>query len=256
MTASPASEYGQIRISSTPESRPPSDKRIQASQPTMALPPPTIDLLLNLIDTRPQSILTSLAQHPHLASARDAHGYSLVHAAASYNQLAVLRDLIQKFNADVNILDEDGETPLFAAEKIEVAKCLVEELGADTSMRNGEGQTAEDKIGEEEGEAHEVYQYLRSRRTGSEPIPAGLVETESVHPPPPLPGGVKVNMGTMEEDAAEAPDPEIRRRIEELAARDDYNSEEVQSQLRELVQDVVSGIGGEDGGRSVKRRVD
>merc|ERR1712137_1037498 len=129
------------------------------------------DLLLNLIDTRPQSILSSLEQHPHLASARDAHGYSLVHAAASYNQLSVLRDLVQKYNADVNILDEDGETPLFATEKVDVAKCLVEELGADSSIRNSEGQTAEDKIGEEEGEAHEVYQYLRSRRTGTEPAP-------------------------------------------------------------------------------------
>lgn len=222
----------------------------------MALPPPTIDLLLNLIDTRPQSILTSLAQHPHLASARDAHGYSLVHAAASYNQLSVLRDLVQKYNADVNILDEDGETPLFATEKVDVAKCLVEELGADSSIRNSEGQTAEDKIGEEEGEAHEVYQYLGSRRTGTEPAPAGVIETEGVHPPPPLPEGVKVNMGTMEEDAAEAPDPEIRRRIEELAAREDYDSEEVQRQLRELVQDVVTGISTDDAGRSVRRRVD
>ncbi|KAK1915511.1 hypothetical protein P3342_003321 [Pyrenophora teres f. teres] len=203
----------------------------------MALPAPTIDLLLNLIDTRPQSILTSLSQHPHLASARDAHGYSLVHAAASYNQLAVLRELVQKYNADVNILDED-------------------ELSADTSIRNQEGQTAEEKIGEEEGEAHQVYQYLRSLRTGAEPVAAGIIETEGVHPPPPLPEGVKVNVGTMEEDAAGAPDPEIRRRIEELAAREDYDSEEVQQQLRELVQDVVTGISADDGGRSVRRRVD
>jgi ankyrin repeat protein len=222
----------------------------------MALPTPTIDLLLNLIDTRPQAILTSLAQHPQLASARDAHGYSLVHAAASYNQLPVLRELIHTYHADVNITDEDGETPLFATEKAEVAKCLVEELGVDVSIRNEEGKTAEEKIGEEEGEAHEVYQYLKSVRTGGELASAGAVETAGVHPPPPLPQGVNINVGTMEEDAADAPDPEIRRRIEELAARPDYDSEEVQRQLRELVQDVVTGIGAEDGGRSVRRRVD
>lgn len=222
----------------------------------MALPTPTIDLLLNLIDTRPQAILTSLAQHPQLASARDAHGYSLLHAASSYNQLSVLRELVQTYNADVNILDEDGETPLFAAEKVEVAKCLVEELSADPSVRNTEGKTAEEKIGEEEGVAHEVYQYLSSKRTGNDPTAAGIIESEGVHPPPPLPDGVKINMGTMEEDAATAPDPEIRRRIEELAAREDYQSDEVQAQLRALVQDVVSGIGGEDDGRNVKRRAD
>jgi hypothetical protein len=222
----------------------------------MALPTPTIDLLLNLIDTRPQAILTTLAQHPQLASARDAHGYSLAHAAASYNQLPVLRELVQKYSADVNITDEDGETPLFATEKAEVAKCLVEELGADTSIQNSEGKTAEDKIGEEEGEAHEVYQYLKSQRTGGEAASAGAVETEGVHPPPPLPEGLNINMGTMDEDAADAPDPEIRRRIEELAAREDYNSEEVQRELRELVQDVVGGMRAEDSGRNVRRRVD
>jgi hypothetical protein len=226
----------------------------------MALPTPTIDLLLNLIDTRPQAILTSLAQHPQLASARDAHGYSLVHAAASYNQLDVLRELVQKYSADVNILDEDGETPLFACEKTEVAKCLVEELGADTSIRNEEGKTAEEKIAEEEGEAHEVFQYLRSLRTGGQPASAGEIETADVHPPPPLPdglNGVNIEMGTMTEEAAgDAPDPEIRRRIEELAARPDYESEEVQAELRALVQDVVMGMGGEQDGRSVRRRVD
>jgi hypothetical protein len=222
----------------------------------MALPTPTIDLLLNLIDTRPQAILNSLAQHPQLASARDAHGYSLVHAAASYNQLQVLRDLVQKYGANVNIIDEDGETALFATEKADVARCLVE-LNADTTLRNDDGQTAEEKIGQEEGEAHEVYQYLKSLRTGGEPQSAASVETAGVHPPPPLPEGVNIEMGTMAEDAAgDAPDPEIRRRIEELAARPDYASEEVQRQLRELVQDVVGGMGAEQDGRSVRRRVD
>jgi len=217
------------------------------------LPAPTIDLLLNLIDTRPAAILTSLASHPQLAHARDPHGYSLVHASASYAQLDVLRALVQTYNADVNILDEDGETALFACEKASVAQCLVEELSADTTIRNAEGKTAEDKIAEEEGEAHEVVLYLRAQRLGVSPAEA---QTADVHAPPPLPDGVKIEMGTMAEDAAgEAPDPEIRRRIEELAARPDYESEEVQAQLRELVQDVVAGMGGE-GERSVKRRVD
>lgn len=229
------------------------------ASPKQALPAPTIDLLLNLIDTRPNSVLASLAQHPQLASASDAHGYSLVHASVSYGQLQVLRELVQKYDADVNLLDEDGETPLFAAESTEVAKYLVEDLGADWGIRNSDGKTAEEKIGEEEGEAHEVCLYLRGIRTRGEGQPAstGAMETEHVHPPPPLPEGVKINMGTMEEDAAgEAPDPEIRRRIEELAARDDFQTEEVQRQLRELVSDVVTGIGSDQAGRSVRRRVD
>ena len=220
----------------------------------MALPTPTIDVLLNLIDTRPQSILQTLEQHPQLATTRDAHGYSLVHAAASYNQLNVLRDLVQKYSADVNILDEDGETALFATENTEVAKCLVEELGADVNVRNSEGKTAEEKICEEEGEGHEVYQYLRSQRTGGESGIAEVVETNGM---PPLPNGVQVNMGTMTEDAAgDAPDPELRRRIDELAAREDFQTPEVQEQLRQLIQEVITGMGADEGDRSVRQRVE
>ena len=220
----------------------------------MALPTPTIDVLLNLIDTRPQSILQTIEQHPQLATARDAHGYSLVHAAASYNQLNVLRELVQKYSADVNILDEDGETALFATENTEVAKCLVEELGADVNVRNSEGKTAEEKICEEEGEGHEVYQYLRSQRTGGESAIAEVVETNGM---PPLPNGVQVNMGTMTEDAAgDAPDTELRRRIDELAAREDFQTPEVQEQLRQLIQEVVTGMGADEGDRSVRQRVE
>lgn len=228
------------------------------ASPQQQLPAPTIDLLLNLIDTRPNAILASLAQHPQLASASDAHGYSLVHAAVSYNQLQVLRELVQKYKVNVNLLDEDGETPLFAAESGDVARCLVEELGADWGIRNAEGKTAEEKLAEEEGEANEVFQYLRSLRGGQpQPVSAGVVETDGVHPPPPLPNGMQINVGTMAEDAAgEAPDPEIRRRIEELAAREDFETEEVQRQLRELVSDVVTGMDTDDAGRSVRRRVE
>ena len=182
-----------------------------------APPPPTIDLLLNLIDTRPNSILTSLSAHPHLASASDSHGYSLVHAAVSYAQLSVLRELIQTYKVDVNLLDEDGETPLFAAEKEEVARCLVEELGADWRVKNVEGKTAEEKVAEEEGDAHEVCQYLKGVRAARDDS-GNPVRGDGNHGLPPLPSGVKVNMGSMvEEEAGVAPDPEIRRRIEVLS---------------------------------------
>ncbi|KAF2120453.1 hypothetical protein BDV96DRAFT_266668 [Lophiotrema nucula] len=228
------------------------------ASPNRAPPPPTIDLLLNLIDTRPQSILTSLSQHPRLASAQDAHGYSLVHAAASYNQLGVLRELVQKYKVNVNILDEDGETPLFSTEAEGAAQCLVEELGADTGLRNPEGKTAEEKFLEEEGADNEVYRYLTSvRSSGAAATNGTSAAADEVHPPPPLPDGVRINVGTMAEaEVGDAPDPEFRRRIEELAAREDFQSEEGQRQLRELVTEAVTGIGAEEAGRNVRRRVD
>ncbi|KAF2276094.1 uncharacterized protein EI97DRAFT_433510 [Westerdykella ornata] len=221
-------------------------------------PPPTIDLLLNLIDTRPNSILTSLSQHPHLASASDSHGYSLVHAAVSYNQPQVLRELIQTYKVNVNLLDEDGESPLFAAENVAIAKSLVEDFGADWRLKNSEGKTAEERIAEEEGEDHEVAIYLRGLRTGGSGSANGNVANGADVPDlSGLPGGVKINIDTMAEDeVGDAPDPEIRRRIEELAARDDFQTEEGQRRLRELVTEVVSGMGAEEAARSVRRRVE
>lgn len=219
----------------------------------MAAPPqPTIDLLLNLIDTRPQSILTSLAQYPHLASTQDRHGYSLVHAAVSYNQPEVLRELIQTYKVNVNLLDEDNESPLFAAENAEIARSLVEQYGADWKLRNAEGLTAEEKIGAEEGEDHEVHLYLKGLRAGGDSVNGGEVQ-----PPASLPNGYKVNVEAIaEEEMGDAPDPEFRRRIEELAARDDFHTEEGQRQLRELVTEALTGMGTEEADRNVRRRVD
>src|SRR5262245_52909038 len=80
----------------------------------------------------PDSRLIPLLQsNPPLASAQDAHGYSLLHAAASYNHAELLKTLVEDFHVDVNLLDEDHETCLFVTESLEVAKLLVETLGVD-----------------------------------------------------------------------------------------------------------------------------
>jgi uncharacterized protein len=52
-------------------------------------------------------------------------------------------------------------------------------------------------------------------------------------------------MGTMEEGEmdGQAPDPEFRRRIEELAARADFETPEGQAELRRLVEEAVTGEG-------------
>jgi len=51
-----------------------------------------------------------------------------------------------------------------------------------------------------------------------------------------------VNIGSMApEEVGEVVDTEFRRRIEELAAREDFQSEEGQQQLRELVTEALRG---------------
>ncbi|UZP35658.1 hypothetical protein NXS19_003474 [Fusarium pseudograminearum] len=105
------------------------------------------------------TLLPLLRERPELASSQDEHGYSLVHAAASYSHLDLLRALIREFNVDVDLKDEDNETALFVVETQDAAQVLVEELGADVGHRGLEGLTAREKI-EAEGDFPVVAEYL------------------------------------------------------------------------------------------------
>ena len=106
-------------------------------------------------------LLPLLRSKPDLASKQDPHGYSLLHAAASYNHLDLLRTLVTELRVDVNLIDEDGETCLYVAESLDVAKCLVEELSIDITIKNEEEMTALEKF-ESEEEFPEIADYLRS----------------------------------------------------------------------------------------------
>lgn len=224
---------------------------------------PSIDRLLNLAADSPDAVLTQLREHPDLASKQDGHGYSLVHAAASYGHQELLSSLVKHFKVDPNIKDEDDETALFSVEEVSMAKLLLE-LGTDMSLRNSEGHTAAEKLADED-EQPDVARYLSEEASGLRgPADAGTTRGEATpsssdahhsHPPPPLPEGVKINVGTMgAEDAGPEPDPEFRRRIEELAARADFEGEDGQRELRDLISDAVTGLAGAGQGPGSRQR--
>ncbi|KAH9031074.1 ankyrin [Lactarius hengduanensis] len=77
----------------------------------------------------------------------DPFTYTPMHAAASYGHLDVLTYLISR-GGDVNVTDEDGETPLYTVENIETAQFLVDH-GADPALRNNEGLTPADFLRED-----------------------------------------------------------------------------------------------------------
>lgn len=192
-------------------------------------------------------LLPLLRSNPELASQQDAHGYSLLHAAASYGHVDLLRALVNEFHVDVNLRDEDNETCLFVAEDLDVARCLVDELKVDTSLRNDDEQTAREKF-EAEGEYPDIANYLSQGSAAASEL------AQSSHPPP-LPPNVRLNFGNeiVEEDLPEEQaDPEFRRRIEELAARENFHSEEGQRELRDLIADAVRDVGQEE--RDSQRR--
>ncbi|MCJ1311460.1 hypothetical protein MMC25_005131 [Agyrium rufum] len=214
------------------------------------------------------SLLLLLRSKPSLASSQDQHGYSLLHAAASYNHLDLLRTLITEFHVDVNLKDEDGETALFVVETVEAAKLLVEDLKLDGNIINEEGMTAEEKI-RGEGDFVAVADYLgvvsRQSTDGAEPDASSTstlasatitngAQVSQQEGMPSLPANMTLNVGTAEVPDQEVADPEFRRRIEELAQRDDFTAEEGQRQLRELVQDAVRGVDGTSAEREWKKR--
>lgn len=225
------------------------------------------NLFILAADNNP-NLLSLLRSNPSLASSQDAHGYSVPHAAASYNHLDLLRTLINEFHVDVNIKDEDGETPLFVVETVEAAQVLVDELGADLTIRNEEGMTAEEKV-QTDGEFPTIAAFLResrlhshtpdSRTDGMNTIQQSESPFNDDVRPPPLPPNVVVNVGMMNERSPGEDtdvDPEFKERIEALAAREDFQGEEGQRELRELITDAVRGPGNARNDRNVRQRVD
>ncbi|TGO24485.1 hypothetical protein BPAE_0101g00030 [Botrytis paeoniae] len=202
-------------------------------------------------------LLPLLRSNPALASAQDEHGYSLMHAAASYSHLDLLRALVTEFNVNVDLKDEDGETALFVAETLDCAKLLVEELHANFTIRSAEdGCNARERI-EAEGDYPEVAVYLRIKELEAEGgLPASSGTDAIVAHPPLVPEGLSVNIGTMnpDEDVGEVIDPEFKRRIDELAARDDFQTPAGQEELRKLITEAITGEVGE--GREVRQRTE
>lgn len=194
----------------------------------------------------PSALLALLRDTPSLACQQDDHGYSLLHAAASYNHLGLLRALVNEFSVPVNLRDEDSETALFVVETVEAARLLVEELGIDTALTGDEGLTACEKI-QQDGDFPAVADYLAGREgaaAGREGTAQAAVNGTSLNGSlPSVPQGLSVSFGTVNEDeaAGASPDPDFRRRIEELAARSDLDTEAGQAALRQLVEEAVSG---------------
>lgn len=62
-----------------------------------------------------------------------------MHAAASYAHLELLEYLLS-IGGDINLRDDDGDSPLYVVESVETARWMVGH-GADPSLTNDEGLT-------------------------------------------------------------------------------------------------------------------
>ncbi|KZV62912.1 ankyrin [Peniophora sp. CONT] len=92
----------------------------------------------------------------------DAYTYTPMHAAASYGHLEVLEYLVSH-GGDVNVTDDDGDTPLYTVENVETATWLVQH-GAVVERQNSEGVSPADHL---EEDFPDISSYLRSLSTAA-----------------------------------------------------------------------------------------
>ena len=103
---------------------------IEPSTPWMAVSEGNLNLL--------QSSINSLQLTYNVA---DENGYTLLHAAASYNQLEIIKFLLGQ-NSNINAIDNDGDTALHYSSKVDSAKLLIEIGKIDRNIKNKNGKTA------------------------------------------------------------------------------------------------------------------
>ncbi|CAN6674375.1 hypothetical protein TRVA0_052S00804 [Trichomonascus vanleenenianus] len=158
---------------------------------------------------------------------KDENGYTCMHAAASWGHKDLLKFLAEK-GGDINVRDDDGDTPLHVVETADMARFLVEEMGADFKLKNSEDQTALEKL-EEEEEDPELLDYLRALAGIS--VDMKLQESGINTDELSLPEGSNLRVGyeNMPEENAEQ-----RARIEAI-----MNSENPEEGLREYLQEMV-----------------
>uniref|UniRef100_A0A7S4AXG2 Ankyrin repeat-containing protein n=1 Tax=Pseudo-nitzschia australis TaxID=44445 RepID=A0A7S4AXG2_9STRA len=102
---------------------------------------------------------SSMAQMNFNVTTADENGYTLLHAASSYNQLRILKFILDNLDrnnpnciASINAGDNDGDTALHYAGSVDAARMLIEDGRTDARKVNSQGKTALQAKKEELGE--------------------------------------------------------------------------------------------------------
>ncbi|GAA6061651.1 hypothetical protein JCM10212_002528 [Sporobolomyces blumeae] len=153
-------------------------------------------------------------------NAKDDNSYTPLHAAASWNHPDILRYLVEH-GGDINITDDDGDTPLYVVENVGIAR-LVVELGGDPNWRNEEGVTPAEAL---QDEHPHISVFLRTL--------SGLGESDAASTP-----------ADSTSPDVDAPTDELMaavRTIMEASQRGELTEAETDDKLREVVEQIVEG---------------
>ncbi|KZO91590.1 ankyrin [Calocera viscosa TUFC12733] len=155
----------------------------------------------------------------------DQNTYTPMHAAASYGHLHILDYLISQ-GGDVNVLDEDGDSPLYTVEDVQTARYLVEK-GAAWDMRNEEGVTPAEAL---EEDFPDVSAYLRSL---AGPAPASTDPASTDHPP-----SIAMPSEHLQDLTAHNMTNGLMQRVEDIMARAEAEGRNPDEELRTALGDV------------------
>ncbi|KAI5965290.1 uncharacterized protein KGF55_001510 [Candida pseudojiufengensis] len=111
-------------------------------------------------DNKLDQVKTLIESKQFNSNSKDPNGYTPIHAAVSYGYIDLLNYLLEN-GGNINIQDNEGDTPLHHVEDLKIAKYLIEKLKADYKIKNNDGLTAQEFI-EEEDEFPEISNYLKS----------------------------------------------------------------------------------------------
>ncbi|KAJ6513331.1 ankyrin repeat-containing domain protein [Mycena sanguinolenta] len=156
-------------------------------------------------------------------NAPDAFTYTPMHAAASYGHLQVLEYLISR-GGDVNVVDADGDTPIYTVENVQTARFLVDH-GAVLDRHNSEGVSPIDHLREE---FSEVANYLQSVASPASAPTIDIVQQPSQHE---------------QELASEQLTSALMSSVEEIMRRAEAEGRDPEEELRQVVsRTVLEGV--------------
>jgi uncharacterized protein len=183
----------------------------------------------------------------------DRAGYTPIHAAASYGHLPLLRSLVKDHNGDINIKDTEGDTPLHMCELVDVAREMIQELGADVTIKNKDGMTAAEAV-REEGDFDDLADYLESITPGITPANIDTSALEYTE--------FREDEDKDEEEVTEAIIPPVAAmRIDEIMRLEEADGVNRDDELRSIVTEAIlmqmgraQGNGGTNGGQNRRQR--
>lgn len=165
----------------------------------------------------------------------DAYTYTPMHAAASYGHLHILEYLISK-GGDVNITDDDGDTPLYVVENVETARFLVDH-GAVVDRHNSEGVSPAEHLAEDFQEVAAFLEGVSPSRT-ADSTSSPSISSPSQHQP----------SHHAQEMASESLTSSLMQSVQDVMQRAEAEGRDPDEELRQVVgrtvlQGMVTGYG-------------